>query len=299
MTNACKCENGSDLLNVLSFDVEDWGDLAPRLFALTPEPGADLVVRQCEAILRILAEANVHATFFVLGRTAAYCPGLVARLVAAGHEIATHGYEHVPLTRLTTAQFAEDLRRAIGELTDVVGAPILGHRAPAFSVPPDRCEEFFDVLAEFGVLYDSSVVPMKCPRYGISGFSLAPTEVIASNGQRIMEFPLSLVRWAGRFWPVAGGGFWRLLPKGVLQRAVHRLHRDHRPLISYLHNCQFDPDFLKIRSAPGWRPKLRFWTFQQNLGHKSIPEKMILLLQRYRFGTFRELLSQYETYERE
>jgi polysaccharide deacetylase family protein (PEP-CTERM system associated) len=280
-------------VNALSFDVEDWSYLVMRRFGLEPVAHPPQVIRQTERLLDLLADTGARGTFFILGSTAKEVPALVRRIADAGHEVATHGYEHVDLRRWTIAEFARDLRRAVGELESIVSVPILGHRAAAFSVPPDRQQEFFDVLGDAGLKYDSSVVPISRPRYGVPGFGLGPRLVETSSGGKIVEFPLSVARCCGRAWVVAGGGYWRVLPARVIRAAIRKVNQEGRPFVSYSHNYEFDTRRLRVTSCANKPLSVRLWELKQNLGRRSIARKLRRVLREFRFVPLRDLLSEF------
>jgi polysaccharide deacetylase family protein (PEP-CTERM system associated) len=261
-----------------------------RRFGREPVPHPDEVRRQTDRVLGLLSRRGIRATFFVLGRTAASVPALVRRIVREGHEVATHGYDHEPIADGEMDAFAEDLRRAKAELEDLIGEEVIGYRAPAFSVPGGRRQAFFEVLARAGIRYDSSVVPVAMSRYGIGGFGLAPCRVPTAAGGEVLEFPLSLVPWAGRLWMVAGGGYWRLFPAWLLRRAVRKVRADGRPLVTYLHNYEFDARALRVRRMRARPRELRTWEIRSNLFRRTIPRKLVELLSEFPFAPFRDVL---------
>ena len=279
--------------NILSFDLEDWSYLVMRRFASPPVPHPEQVTRQTMRVLETLSRHRVRATFFVLGRTAESVPGLIRTLADEGHELATHGYDHLPIHPGRLDEFAEDLRRAKQELASRIGRAVIGYRAPAFSVPGESWQAFFDVLAGEGIAYDSSVVPMVLPRYGIADFGLAPRRVATSNGADVVEFPLSLVHWLGRTWMVAGGGYWRLLPAFMLRRAIRRLRRQGRPLVTYFHNYEFDDRPLRASAMADRPPGLRRWEVRSNLFRTSVPRKVAGALREFVFAPFCDVLAEY------
>lgn len=276
--------------NILSFDLEDWSYLVMRMFGERPVAHPDEVKRQTGRILELLSAHGVRATFFVLGRTAASVPDLVRSIAGEGHEVASHGYDHAPIGAAGMDGFAEDLRRAKEELESMVGQAVIGYRAPAFSVPADRQQAFFDVLGRAGIRYDSSVVPVRLPRYGVGDFGLGPRSVRTSSGREVLEFPLSLVRWAGRPWVVAGGGYWRLFPACVIRRAVRAVRADGRPLVTYLHNYEFDARALRVSRLPRRSWAIRRWELRSNLFRRSVPGKLAKVLREFPFAPFRDVL---------
>ena len=276
--------------NVLSIDVEDWYQLTGE--QLTGHGGArsDMLARQVDRLLELLARHGCRATFFCLGKSLTDCPGIVRRIADAGHEIASHGWGHEPIHRIGLERFREDLLRSLGWLRDLLGVPVRGYRAPAFSVTADLLEEFFDICFAAELSYDSSVFPIRGRRYGIVGHSLAPTVVREAGGRRLAELPLATVGWAGRRWPVAGGGYWRLLPTWCIQAAVTRVNCEGRPMITYLHPYEFDPARLDAVAAAGPSGRALRRRFLQNLGRKSIYRKLDRILSRHCFGAAEDYL---------
>jgi polysaccharide deacetylase family protein (PEP-CTERM system associated) len=278
--------------NILTVDLEDWYQ-GVALYAGESTAGqVDRTAfrRGLDRLLALLARHSARATFFVLGMTVEADIGVLDELTAAGHEIATHGYGHRHLWRQTTAEFAEDLRRGLGILRERVGTPILGYRAPQFSVPRDRREEFFATLAAAGIKYDSSVFPFRGPRYGLPDFPPGVTTVQMPTGP-IVEVPLSIRRVLGRAMPVSGGGYWRVLPAAFTRSNIRWLNRRGLPMVTYMHNYEFDPERLRSAKAglTGVARRLRV-DFVQNLRRRTMPGKLAELLDRFRFTTMVDFL---------
>lgn len=269
--------------NVLTIDVEehfqvhafervidraDWERMPSRVVANT------------QRILRLLAESDVRATFFVLGWVADRHPALVAEIAGAGHEIGTHGYWHELIYRQTPAEFADDLRRSIAAIERAVpGVRLLGYRAPAFSIT-QRSLWALDVLREQGLHYDSSIFPLAAhDRYGI-----ADADRFASQPRAgLWEFPASTVRIAGRNWPVAGGGYFRLYPLTLTRQAIQQLNREGQPAVVYLHPWEFDPEQPRVAGAP----LLSRFRHYVNLRHTG--DRLRALLHEFPFGPMCEV----------
>jgi len=240
------------VVNALSFDVEDyfqvqafagsiprsrWGSFSPRVEANTGR------------ILDLLAERQVRATFFILGWVARHHPEVVRQVIAAGHEVASHGMYHTLVYTQTPATFREETRACRSLLEDVVQAPITGYRAATFSVTAASLWAL-DILAEEGFGYDSSVFPVHHDRYGMPHTPRFPYTVTLDRGLRVIEFPLSTIEVLGVRFPVAGGGYFRLLPFFLTKLALARINRrDGRPFVFYLHPWEIDPEQPRIRTA--------------------------------------------------
>jgi polysaccharide deacetylase family protein (PEP-CTERM system associated) len=222
----------------------DWDGFAPRVEATT------------DRILALFASAGVHATFFTLGWVAQRHPALVRRIVAAGHELASHGWDHTRADAQAPAAFRADVARTRALLEDVGGVPVAGYRAATFSIGP-RNLWAFQVLEEAGYRYSSSINPIAHDLYGMPD---APRVPFQPEACRLWEIPMTTVRLLGRNVPCSGGGYFRLLPK-MLYRAglAHVNGREHRPGIFYFHPWEIDPHQPRIAGC-GWKSRLRHYS---------------------------------------
>jgi polysaccharide deacetylase family protein (PEP-CTERM system associated) len=238
--------------NALTFDVEEYFHAEAFARVLRPEEWPTLesrVTRSTERLLDILDRERVRATFFVLGWVAERHPGLVREIASLGHEIACHGYGHRMIQQLSRPDFERDVTRAKGALEDAVGRPVLGYRAPTFSIMRATLWSL-DVLIEAGFRYDSSIFPVVHDRYGIPDAPRFPHRLKAPSGGEITEFPMSTVTMLGRRVPVAGGGYFRLFPYRVTRRAIARINGERQPAMVYLHPWEIDPDQPRIPVGP-------------------------------------------------
>jgi polysaccharide deacetylase family protein (PEP-CTERM system associated) len=223
---------------VLSIDVEDWFHAENLKIARDAWEKCELrVERNTMRMLEILDRANARATFFVLGWVAEKCPQLVRAIAAAGHEVASHGYEHRLVYTLTPSEFRADILRSKGYLEDLTGRPIRGYRAPCFSIT----DWAIPILQEAGFGYDSSVVPTVAhDRYGrLKGMSVANPVVMLRDG--FHEVCISCIRLGRRGLPWGGGGYFRLVPYGLWCAGIRTILRTGRPYIFYLHPWEIDP----------------------------------------------------------
>lgn len=241
--------------NILQIDVEDWyHDLAMSEWHRYPST----VVADTERVLSILGEMDTTATFFVLGPVAEQFPHLVWDIAARGHEVATHGYRHTPLTRQTPSEFEDDLERSIRALEGVTGERVLGHRACQFSLNEETAWAI-DIVRKGGLAYDSSIFPARTPLYGVPGAPRFPYRISSSDiraddrGADLVELPLSVfkVPLAGVNVPVAGGFYLRLFPYCFIRYAIGQIHRLGQPAVCYLHPWELDPGQPRLRSL-GW-----------------------------------------------
>lgn len=232
------------IVNAMSIDVEDYFHVSV-FDGLVPRARWDemesRVVANTDRLLALFDEFGVKSTFFVLGWVAERHRDLVARIAAGGHEVASHGYGHRLIYDQTLAAFRDDVRRAKALLEDASGTRVLGYRAPSYSITP-RSLWALDVLVEEGYEYDSSIFPIKHDRYGISVSHRSPYAIRRGAGA-IVEVPGSTTRVGPLNLPVAGGGYFRLLPYWWTKWGIARVNRlEGRAAIFYLHPWEIDPD---------------------------------------------------------
>ena len=274
------------ILNALSVDVEDYFQVSAFSDVVSYESweGFD---RRVEANTRRLADVfeqrGVTATFFVLGWIAERHPALVRDLHASGHEIASHGYAHRTIDQCTPEEFREEIRRAKRLLEDLIQAPVIGFRAPSFSIS-DRTLWALEILAEEGFRYDSSIFPIRHDRYGMPSAPRFP-HAIPFGDRSLLEFPMSTVRpWGAFNLPVAGGGYFRLFPYRVTSWGIRRINQAERqPAMVYLHPWEIDPEQPRIngRMVSRWRHCL-------NLSRTG--SRLKRLLCEFSFGPVRDVL---------
>jgi polysaccharide deacetylase family protein (PEP-CTERM system associated) len=230
--------------NALTVDFEDWyhGLEIPQTEWATFE---DRILHSGRLLLDILDEAGTRATFFVLGPVAVRHPQLIRAIARAGHEIATHGCSHALVYRQGPTAFKEDVRHSLNLLEALTARPVLGHRAPFFSITSTSLWAL-NVLAELGIRYDSSIFPIRNYRYGIEDAIRWPHEVDLPEG-KLLEFPISTCRVRGRNVPAAGGAYFRIYPYRVTRRALASVNRAGYPAVFYLHPWELDPGHPRIR----------------------------------------------------
>lgn len=273
------------ILNGLSFDIEDWfqvENLKGRI-AYSEWDSCDLrVVESTRRILAILDRHRTKATFFVLGWIAEKCPALVEEIASRGHEIASHGYNHELIYKQTPTEFETDLKRSVKVLSSITGGPILGYRAPSFSITPES-EWALDVLAEHGFVYDSSVFPTSFHnRYGFRDSGRFPFQF--ENG--LVEIPLSTVKLAGKNIPAAGGGYFRLYPYRWFRYLCQRLNSEGKPVIFYLHPWELDHGQPRMNIRRDYR-------FRHYVNLDKTERRLARLLEDFRFAPLCKLVEEY------
>ena len=249
------------IVNAFTVDVEDYFQVSAferHIPRDTWDRQAQRVEASTDRLLATLARHRVVGTFFTLGWVAERYPQLINRIVAAGHELASHGYDHVRVTEMTPAMFKADISKTKQILEDLAGVAVVGYRAPTFSFTRDN-EWAYPLLAEAGYRYSSSVAPLRHDLYGIPD---APRHVYrAANG--ITEVPLSTIRMRGANYPCGGGGFFRLYPYAVTKWCVQRVNlREQQACVFYMHPWEFDPEQPR-QKALSFRTRFRHYL---NLG---------------------------------
>jgi polysaccharide deacetylase family protein (PEP-CTERM system associated) len=275
------------MLNALTIDVEEY--FHPNAMdGVVPEESWDAQPRRVEQnthrVLDLLDEREARATFFVLGWVAERCPALIREIARRGHEVACHGFAHRLVYRLGPERFRADVERGRSRLEDLLGERVLGFRAASYSIVASTLWAL-DVLIELGFAYDSSIFPIRHDIYGIPDFSRTPVKLRRAGGE-ILEIPASTIRAFGRNWPIAGGGYFRLLPYSVTRAALRRLNRrEAMPGIVYLHPWEIDPE--QPRLAGPRRARFRQYA---NLG--ATETRLRRLLADFRFAPLAEVFAQ-------
>ena len=265
------------MVNAFTVDLEDWYQ-GLEIDCGQWDAYEDRIETGTRRLLDLLDEAGVRATFFVLGYAAERAAGLIREVACRGHEIATHGYGHQFIYKLTPDRFREDLERSIAVLEPLAGAPIVGHRAPYFSITP-QSEWALDVLEECGIRFDSSLFPVVNYRYGFPG---AAREIHRIR-PGLVEFPLSTWRFGGRNIPIAGGAYFRLFPYTFTRFGLRRINRSGQAAVFYIHPWELDPDHPRLNLAARIRvPHYR--------GLGQTVSRLRNLLRDFRFDTVSQVL---------
>jgi len=265
---------------ILSFDVEEHFRIEAGAGLSCPASlraeYADRMEVTTRHLLDHLAAHQARATFFIVGKIAASRPTLIRDIYEGGHEVASHSWDHQRVHRFTPQSFREDVRRSKAALEQATGAPVIGFRAPTFSVGRETGWAI-DVLAEEGFLYDSSVFPVRHDRYGVPDAPRTPFQVMGRE-RSLLELPLATLRFCGINVPVAGGGYFRLFPLALLEAGVKQLLRSTRPDVAmlYFHPWEFDPEQPRLPLSP-----LSKW--RTYVGIRRSTTRLIRLLSRYEF----------------
>ncbi len=246
------------VINGLSVDIEDWFQVGAFERTIRREDWDELtprVERNSDAVIELFGRMGAKATFFTLGWVAERYPSLIRRIVDAGHELASHGWDHVRVFTMTPARFRADLRRTRAVLEDLSGQKVTGYRAPSFSID-GRTPWAHEILAEEGYAYSSSVAPVVHDHYGwpeAPRFAFRPVA-----GSALVELPVTTARLGGRIVAAGGGGFFRLFPYAFSRWAIRQVNGERQPAIFYFHPWEIDPGQPRVADAP-LRSKLRHY----------------------------------------
>lgn len=235
--------NQASIRNAMTIDVEDYFQVSAFAPTISRESWPSLscrVERNIDVILGILDEQNIKATFFTLGWIAERYPAMVKGIVENGHELASHGYGHLRVTDQKADEFVDDITRSKVLLEDIAGQPVLGYRAPSFSIGSGNLWAL-DLLCEAGYRYSSSIYPVKRDHYGMPD---APRFAFYPNGKDgLLELPISTIRILRRNYPAGGGGFFRFFPYAMSRWLLQQVNeQDKQPAIFYFHPWELDPD---------------------------------------------------------
>lgn len=274
----------SPIQHAFTVDLEEWF-CSHNLYRAAPYATWDRLESRIEPntefILSLLDRHRVKATFFVLGWVAERYPDLVAAIAAEGHEIATHGYSHQLVTRLPASAFEADVRRSLEVLRAVAPDPVVGYRAPAFSIT-NQMHWALDGLARCGIRYDSSIYLVAYhPDYGAPDAPITPYR----HADGLVEAPVSCAPYRFGRVPCGGGAYFRLLPYLVFRAFAYRCVQERRPFVFYIHPWEWDSSMPRLQT--GLATRVRHYA---KTG--TVKAKLNALLQDFSFGSLAAMLAQ-------
>ncbi|GMM94476.1 DUF3473 domain-containing protein [Qipengyuania sp. MTN3-11] len=248
------------IVNGMSVDVEDWFQVGAFENTIARSDWDGLALRVADNVARVLDlfdATGIKATFFTLGWIAEREPAMVRRIADAGHELASHGYDHARVFTLDPREFAEDVRKTRTIIEDASGQAVTGYRAPSFSIDA-RTPWAHEVLAEHGYAYSSSIAPVAHDHYGWREAPRFAFRPVAETP--LIEIPVTTAVFRGRRMAAGGGGFFRVLPYGFTRWAIRQVNREEgRPAVFYFHPWEVDPEQPRATGAP-LRSRLRHYT---------------------------------------
>ena len=273
--------------NALTIDLEDYyhaSAFQEQMPTETWHSQPSRVDRNTNLLLDWLDESGCKATFFILGWVAEQQPDIIRKVAERGHEIACHSLRHRTVYKMTPDEFRNDTREAKNLLEDITSTPVLGYRAPSFSITQDSLWALA-VLVELGFTYDSSIFPVRHPNYGIPQAPRSPHRVPTPAGS-IVEFPMTTLEFIGRRSPLAGGAYLRFLPYWYTRWGIRYLNQhEQHPVCVYLHPWEIDPDQPSMSGTSTSR-------IRHYLGLRSTPVKFRNLIRDFEFSPLGALVSQ-------
>ena len=270
---------------LFTVDVEDWFHIPGSPKGQNVAEWKSLpshVSKNFRIMLEIFAARKVRVTCFFLGWVAEQFPGLVREAQSQGHEIACHGYSHGLVYEMTPAEFLEDVSKAKHIVEDITGSPVLGYRAPCFSVTKET-PWFFEKLLQAGYRFDSSVFPASRRFGGLKTSNLCPGEIDTPAGP-ITEFPITVATAMGRPMCFFGGGYLRLFPYSLIKKMGKQVLQEGRPIIFYLHPREIDPAHPRLPMNP-------LAHFKSYVNLSTVRSKMESILEDFTFTTFGEMMT--------
>lgn len=277
----------SPRVNALTIDIEDYFQVAAFENQIDPQNWNSYPIRvdqNTKRILDLFDEHQAKATFFILGWVAEKFPKLIVDIHQRGHEVASHGFNHIKATSQTPESFRIDVSSTKSLLEDIIGAEVTGYRAPSFSICAEN-EWAFSVLKEAGYLYSSSTYPIKHDHYGTPYWPEEPY----MRKEGIWEFPMPILNIKGKQVPIAGGGYFRLLPYWLSKALIKRYLKQHNsPYMFYFHPWEIDHAQPRIANAP-FKSRFRHYVNLKHMEHK-----IANLLQDFEWNTIQQVFDNYQ-----
>jgi polysaccharide deacetylase family protein (PEP-CTERM system associated) len=278
---------------VLTFDFEDWHQLVHHQIGRADwRAGSDAFGRHISTLLDLLDELGISATFFVAGVTAERHPGALADVVARGHEVGCHGYEHRRAYEQTPEEFRRDVVRCMEVIERICGVTPVGYRAPWCSITRDSLWAL-DILLDLGFRYDSSLYDSPRTPNRIRPIPAHPYP-IRRDGDALWEFPIAVCRWGRIVLPLGGGAYWRVLPSAVLWRGLNDVSRQTTFPVFYFHPYEFAREPLRVVLPPRPQPRERIretWRYLwQNTRRDLIEPRLREAATRFQLVPVRDIL---------
>ena len=247
---AAEQSDSSNIKNAMTIDVEDYFQVSAfsNNISLDQWRSHDCrVERNMARILELFDQHGVKGTFFTLGWVAQNYPNIVKQIVAEGHELASHGRNHVRVYEQSPQEFSDDIRATKQLLEDIGGVEVKGYRAASFSID-ERNLWAYDCLADAGYRYSSSIYPLQHDHYGMPN---APRFSFYAHESGLIEVPISTVKLMNRLWPSGGGGYFRFFPYAISRRLIQAVNaKEKRSAIFYLHPWEIDPEQPRQKNIP-------------------------------------------------
>lgn len=273
--------NENSALNAMTVDVEDYFHVSAFDSVISPNEWDSLTLRvdvNTNRLIDLFCEYDIKATFFTLGWVAKRCPDLIKRIVSEGHELASHGTNHRRATLMDPDELRTDIETSKMLLEDISGHPIVGYRAPSFSINESNVW-VYKLLSELGFTYSSSTYPIAHDLYGVPDWPRFKYE----RPEGIIEIPIPTLVNGKSNTGIGGGGYFRLYPYWMSKSRIKRfLNEEVQPYSFYFHPWEIDPQQPRIAGA-SIKSKLRHY-----INLSSMQGKLEKLLADFEWGTMRQ-----------
>jgi polysaccharide deacetylase family protein (PEP-CTERM system associated) len=274
---------------VFSVDWEDFAQLSLKYFNGSITSPAQAIDRQTSLILDLLDKHNIKGTFFILGILAKYKQHLLKKIHKNGHEIALHGQYHEALPTISLAKIKADIEESYQIVTDIIGEPVYGYRAPFFSMNKERLV-VLEILEDLGLIYDSSIFPSTLSHFGSATLPNQPTILQLKNGKSIIELPLQTQKLFGKQFCIIGGTYLRVAPSFFVNKSIRSYYKSNKSAMIYTHPYEFDNKPLLIQEsfpaeANFSKIKMALNNIKWNFGRNSSLQKLDTIFSKYKFQT--------------
>ena len=264
------------------FQVEAFSDLIPKKdWHKFPSRVEETTTR----LLELLDRYQVRGTFFVLGWIARNHPALVEKISKAGHEVASHGFDHTMITEMTSEAFRQDIRKSKTILEGIIGTSVNGYRAPTFSIL-EKTSWAYEILLQEGYSYSSSVYPIWHDRYGWPKFGNHPRRMASDKNGEIWEVPLTVGSIGPIRIPFGGGGYLRIYPLWLTHWSIRKLNKkERRSAIVYVHPWELDPDQPRLQGT-------LLSKFRHYINLEKTESRLESLLGTFKFQSIRDIFQE-------
>ncbi|MCD4779807.1 MAG: polysaccharide deacetylase family protein [Candidatus Omnitrophica bacterium] len=278
-TNEGDLKDKQPITNVLTVDVEEWYQTFLFYNTVYNDQHFSSLPRYMNEILDLFEEYQAQATFFVLGSVAEKYPELIRDMVRRGHEVASHGYSHQLVNRMTQQEFIHDVSVSLDILKSITGCDILGYRASTWSITKNITRAM-QTLRSLGLKYDSSLYPVSRNIFRCSQQQCCPYEIIKG----FIEFSPSTFRFLGCNCPFAGGTFLRFLPISFIRNRIRSINKIGQTAMIYFHPWEFYAVIPEAR-VPLWKNVIQWGNLP------SVRRKLRCLLQEFKFSCVRDVIN--------
>lgn len=267
------------MLNILTIDVEEWYQTV--LFNRNVEDNSEVsnLPEYIFKILDLLDKYNTKATFFIVGIVAKKYPEVTKIISRKGHELASHGYLHRLIYKLSKEDFFQDVKTSLDVLQRYSESKIIGYRACTWSITKDVFWAI-DILKSLGFKYDSSIYPITLNAFNSDKLQRYSYQI----KKDFIELPLSTFRFMKYNFPFSGGTFLRLFSLDFIRKNIIKINKLGYPAVVYFHSWEFDTDLSYVPMIPKWKRLIQYGNIE------TVNKKIEFLLKHFKFSSVKEVL---------